>query len=148
MKRNLLITAAVAAALAIPLSVQANDTKASGSAKDSSATTGTSASGSSSAGSSKSSGGAEDVFKSLDRNNDGFLSRDEAKGTPHEIDFVRLDKNGDGKLSPAEHAALAGDAQPASAGASSNTGSSSSATGNGISGTKDSPSGGTSSQKD
>lgn len=48
---------------------------------------------------------AEGMFKSLDKNNDGFISREEARGSPHEKDFAKLDKDGDGKLSPAEHAA-------------------------------------------
>lgn len=50
------------------------------------------------------SAGAEKMFKSLDKNNDGFLSRDEVKGTPHDKDFATLDKNRDGKLSREEHA--------------------------------------------
>ncbi|HWI15964.1 MAG TPA: EF-hand domain-containing protein [Burkholderiales bacterium] len=49
--------------------------------------------------------GAEKMFKSLDKNNDGSLSRDEVKGTPHDKDFATLDKNHDGKLSRDEHAA-------------------------------------------
>jgi hypothetical protein len=49
--------------------------------------------------------GAEQMFKALDKNKDGFVSRDEAKGTPHAKDFDKLDKNHDGKLSRAEHAA-------------------------------------------
>src|SRR5207249_1056319 len=39
------------------------------------------------------------MFKALDKNNDGFISREEAKGSPHEQEFDKLDKNGDGKLS-------------------------------------------------
>ena len=49
-------------------------------------------------------GGAAAMFKSMDKNGDGFISKDEAKGTPHDADFASLDKNGDGKLSPEEHA--------------------------------------------
>lgn len=49
-------------------------------------------------------GGAEAMFKNMDKNKDGFVSRDEAKGTPHEKDFAKLDKNNDGKLSAQEHA--------------------------------------------
>ena len=40
-----------------------------------------------------------------DKNKDGYLSKDEVKGTPHEKDFSTLDKDGDGKLSREEHAA-------------------------------------------
>ena len=49
--------------------------------------------------------GAEQMFKSLDKNKDGNLSRDEVKGTPHDKDFATLDKNNDGKLTREEHAA-------------------------------------------
>ena len=49
-------------------------------------------------------GGAAAMFKSMDKNGDGFISKDEAKGTPHDADFASLDKNGDGKLSADEHA--------------------------------------------
>jgi hypothetical protein len=58
------------------------------------------------------------MFKDLDKNNDGFISRDEAKDTPYETDFSRLDKDGDGKLSPSE---LAG--APAGSGAGAGAGS-------------------------
>jgi len=49
-------------------------------------------------------GGAEAMFKSLDKDGDGIITKAEAKGTPHEADFASLDKNGDGKLSRDEHA--------------------------------------------
>ena len=48
-------------------------------------------------------GGAAAMFTSMDKNGDGFVSKDEAKGTPHEADFASLDKNRDGKLSKDEH---------------------------------------------
>jgi len=83
MKRRTLISLSIAAALALPLSAQAGGDKASQGASAS---------------------GAEQMFKALDKNKDGFISRDEAKGTPHDKDFARLDKNHDGKLSRAEHA--------------------------------------------
>jgi hypothetical protein len=78
MNHKLLIAAAVATAFAIPVFAQTGG---------------------------KSDGGAEAMFKAMDKNNDGSISRDEAKGTPHEKDFAKLDKNKDGKLSRAEHAA-------------------------------------------
>jgi hypothetical protein len=53
----------------------------------------------------KSNKGAEQMFKSLDKNSDGFLSREEVKGSPHDKDFASLDKNNDGKLTRQEHAA-------------------------------------------
>lgn len=43
------------------------------------------------------------MFKSMDKNADGFISREEATGTPHSADFASLDKDSDGKLSPEEH---------------------------------------------
>ncbi len=89
-----LIAAAVAAALVIPFAATAAD-KAPGGAS-----------------------GAESMFKSLDKNNDGFISRDEVKGSAHEKDFAALDKNKDGKLSREEHAAASehsGDKRPEAA---------------------------------
>jgi hypothetical protein len=85
MQRKSLLAAVLAAAFAFPLAVQAGTDKV------------TSASGND--------GGAEAMFKSMDKNADGFISKDEAKGSAHEGDFAMLDKNGDGKLSRAEHAA-------------------------------------------
>ena len=49
-------------------------------------------------------GGAAAMFKSMDKNGDGFISKEEAMGTPHAADFASLDKNSDGKLSAEEHA--------------------------------------------
>src|SRR5262245_31608514 len=93
MNHKLLIAAAVAAAFAIPTFAQTGGKAA---AND---------------------GGAEAMFKALDKNKDGFISRDEAKGTPHDKDFTMLDKNKDGKLSRDEHAAA-----PEHAGAKSDSG--------------------------
>jgi Ca2+-binding EF-hand superfamily protein len=84
MNRKTLIALSVGAAFALPLTAQAGGDKASQGASAS---------------------GAEQMFKSLDKNKDGYISRDEAKGTPHEKSFAKLDKNNDGKLSRAEHAA-------------------------------------------
>jgi Ca2+-binding EF-hand superfamily protein len=95
-----LIAASLAAAFAtLPFAVQAAGDKAS-------------------AGATKSDGGAEAMFKSMDKNKDGSISKDEAKGTPHDKDFAKLDKNSDGKLSPQEHAAAPEHAGKASAGGS------------------------------
>jgi EF hand domain-containing protein len=85
MKRNILIAVSIAAAFAIPLSAGAAGDK--------------------SASASSGNAGAEKMFQSLDKNKDGFLSKDEVKGTPHEKEFTTLDKNHDGKLSREEHAA-------------------------------------------
>jgi EF hand len=95
-----LIVIAVAAAFAIP--VHATGDKA----KDASATPNKSESQSASQGASNTGNkGADAMFNSLDKNKDGMLTREEAKGTPHDKDFATLDKNNDGKLSPQEHAA-------------------------------------------
>jgi hypothetical protein len=89
--------AAIAAAIAIlPFAALAQADKAGGSASPPSTGTTQSA---------PASGGAEAMFKSLDKNGDGFISKDEARGSPHDKDFAKLDKDGDGKLSRAEHAA-------------------------------------------
>ena len=45
--------------------------------------------------------GAEE-FRQLDKDKDGFLSREEAKGTAYEQRFDRLDQDSDGKLSQKE----------------------------------------------
>ena len=94
-----LISVVVATALAMPMAVMA--------AGDKSPSSGASPSGES---------GAESMFKSMDKNKDGSISREEAKGTPHEKEFAALDKNHDGKLSREEHAAApahAGEKRPA-----------------------------------
>src|SRR5262245_16963116 len=113
MRLKTLIAAAIAAAFAWPLAAGAQD-KSSG---------GTSAGGDkASAGATKDDGGAEAMFKALDKDKDGYLSKEEVKGTPHDKDFAKLDKNGDGKLSREEHAAApehAGKAKSSSTGATS-----------------------------
>jgi hypothetical protein len=98
MKMNTLIAASIVAAFAIPFSAGAAGDKAT-----------------------TSSSGAEKMFQSLDKNKDGYLSKDEAKGTPHDKDFAALDKNRDGKLSRQEHAAApehAGDKSTSTGGTS------------------------------
>jgi hypothetical protein len=93
-----LIVAAVAASFAF--AAQAADDKAKAGA---SATTDKS---SAAAGASQTGNkGADAMFNALDKNRDGFLTREEAKGTPHDKDFTTLDKDSDGKLTPQEHAA-------------------------------------------
>ena len=84
-----LISIAIAGAFATSLA-QADDKKASGGASGDSA---------------KQNAGAEKMFQALDKNKDGFLSREEVQGTPHAKDFDKLDKNHDGKLTREEHAA-------------------------------------------
>lgn len=94
MDRKPIYAALVAAAFAIPLTAGANDTAKH--SKDSKSTSSGYVKGGND-------GGAEAMFSSLDKNGDGFLSKDEVKGTPHEADFAMLDKNGDGKISREEH---------------------------------------------
>ena len=45
------------------------------------------------------------MFKAMDKDEDGSISKQEAEGTPHGKDFATLDKDSDGKLSREEHAA-------------------------------------------
>ena len=92
MRINLLIVAAVAAAFTASCSHMNRDRTASRTSDMATPTA-------------RSDGGAEAMFKALDKNNDGFISMDEARGTPHEKDFAALDTNRDGKLSREEHAA-------------------------------------------
>ena len=84
MQGKTLIAALVAAAFAFPLAANANDKAKTAAANDGN------------------DGGAAAMFKAMDKNGDGFISKDEAKGTPHAADFATLDKNGDGKLSHKE----------------------------------------------
>ena len=64
----------------------------------------------------QSSDGAEAMFRALDKNNDGYVSRQEAMGSPHEKDFDALDANRDGRLSREEHAAAHRGMAPRAAG--------------------------------
>ena len=99
MQPKYLFTTLVATAFAFPLSASANTGKTS-SDKSASAPPAQTASANPS-----NDGGAEAMFKSMDKNGDGFISKEEAKGSAHEAEFAKLDKNGDGKLSRDEHAA-------------------------------------------
>ena len=110
MQNKSLLAAVVAAAFAFPLAANAG-----GTGKHTASANGAN------------DGGAAAMFKSMDKNGDGFISKDEAKGTPHDADFASLDKDGDGKLSPDEHAnAKEHVAARAKAGSSGSTASSSS----------------------
>ena len=92
MQTKPLYAAVIAAAFAFPLAALAAGSDTSSTTQSMSSANGND-------------GGAEAMFKALDKNGDGFLSKDEVKGTPHEAEFAQLDKNGDGKLSREEHAA-------------------------------------------
>ncbi|MGH8670234.1 MAG: hypothetical protein ACREUH_13450 [Burkholderiales bacterium] len=86
MKMTTIVAAAITAAFALPMAQAAGD-KASG------------------AGATRDDGGAEAMFKNMDKDKDGSITKAEAKGTPHAKDFSKLDKDSDGKLSRPEHAA-------------------------------------------
>ena len=60
--------------------------------------------------------GSETRFNSLDRNRDGFVSRDEGRDAEElNTRFSELDANNDGKLSLDEYALLAREAREAAA---------------------------------
>lgn len=93
MKLKAVMALAVAAAFAIPTAYAGGDKAKEASAKPNASQGATG------------NAGAQSMFKSMDKNSDGFVTKAEAKGTPHDKDFAKLDKNSDGKLSPQEHAA-------------------------------------------
>ena len=86
--------------------------------------------------------GAQKMFQALDKDKDGFLSKDEVKGSPHEKQFVTLDKNNDGKLSREEHAAA-----PDHAGDKTATGATGGAASSGVTGSPSPGSGGAQGKK-
>ena len=118
MERKHLLATALAAAFFFPLAANAGG-------GDKHKTPGTTASAPAQTASTNGAndGGATAMFKSLDKNGDGFISKEEAMGTPHQADFDKLDKNKDGKLTADEHSAapehLAARSQPAPAPTSS-----------------------------
>ena len=78
MKVKTLVAVAVAAAFAVPLSTQAQSDKPSSGSSDVVGST---------------------MSETADKDKDGSISREEAKGTQFETIFDTLDKNRDGKLS-------------------------------------------------
>ena len=98
MKPRLLI-AAVVAAFALPAYGAGDKAKSEASATPSASQ------GASGASSTSGASGADAMFDALDKDKDGFMTREEAKGTPHDKDFATLDEDNDGKLSREEHAA-------------------------------------------
>ena len=83
MQRKTVIATLVAAAFALPFAATAGGTYKKTAAND---------------------GGAQAMFKSMDKDADGYISKEEAANTPHSADFAKLDTNADGKLSAEEHA--------------------------------------------
>jgi hypothetical protein len=69
------------------------------------------------AGSTSAAGG----FSGIDRNGDGFISRDEARDATWSNRFTELDKDNDGRLSASEFNALGSGAAGASAGKDANS---------------------------
>ncbi len=86
MQRKPLLAAVLAAAFAFPLAANAGTDKTSTSGAKSASANGSN------------DGGAEAMFKSLDKNSDGFIAKEEAMGTPHHAQFATLDKDGDGNV--------------------------------------------------
>src|SRR5919106_3253561 len=103
MKPKLLI-AAVVAAFALPAYGAGDKAKS-----EASATSGANQ-GASGASSTSGASGAEAMFEAMDKNKDGSVTREEAKGTPHAKDFTTLDKDNNGKRSGEEHAGAPEDA--------------------------------------
>lgn len=50
--------------------------------------------------------GSSGSFSSLDRNNDGYISREEARDVPWDNRFSELDKDNDGRISQSEFNAM------------------------------------------
>jgi hypothetical protein len=99
MKFTTSLTIAVAAAFTVTLGALAQGTGGTTSSPAGSQTEPGIAPGGASTGSSRI---APDAFDQLDRNHDGFISREEASGTNLAKDFDKLDTNRDGRLSPDE----------------------------------------------
>jgi hypothetical protein len=132
MRLKTLLALSVAAAFAAPLAVygQGDKPKSEAGATPSASQGASGASGTTgSAGAGASKSGAQAMFENMDKNKDGFVSKEEAAGTPHEKDFATLDKDSDGKLSPEEHAAA-----PEHAGDKAATGGTAAPSGSGTSG--------------
>ena len=135
-----LIAAAVAAAFALPLTSQASDnatnkqeganppgqaspgaprSSTSGMDRDTGAAKHTNPTGKGSAGATSNRG----RFEALDRNHDGYISRDEAKDAAElNTRFSELDANNDGKLSHDEYSAHSSNARGGAGATSSASG--------------------------
>jgi hypothetical protein len=102
MNLKTIIALAVAGAFAIPVAAQTS----SGTDKPS----GTAQGAASDKQKSEAGGTAPGGFAGIDKNNDGYISRDEAKDAAWSNRFSELDKDNDGRLSQSEFDALSGTA--------------------------------------
>jgi len=100
MNLKTIIALAVAGAFAMPVAAQTS----SGTDKPSGTARGTA----SDKHKSEAGGTAPGGFAGIDKNNDGYLSRDEAKDAAWSNRFSELDKDNDGRLSKSEFDALSG----------------------------------------
>jgi hypothetical protein len=89
MKLNTALAIAVAAAVAVPFAASAEADKAK-----------------SSASTEKADRGATAGFSAIDKNHDGYISRDEARDAEWSNRFSELDKDNDGRLSQGEFNAM------------------------------------------
>ena len=110
MQTKPLFAALVAAAFAVPLAASAGMDKPAGAKPTSAQTASTNGA---------NDGGAESMFKAMDKNGDGVITKEESLGTPHHAEFAKLDTNGDGKLTREEHAAAPEHAKAAAGSSSS-----------------------------
>jgi hypothetical protein len=102
MNLKTIIALAIAAAFALPAAAQTS----SGTDKPS----GTAQGAASDKHKSEAGGTAPGGFAGIDKNNDGYISRDEAKDAAWSNRFSELDKDNDGRLSQSEFDALSGTA--------------------------------------
>ena len=102
MNRKTLIAVAVASAFAVPFAASADDDKTQAAPSKTEKAPGSAASGRTTS--------SAALFDRLDKNNDGFVTRDEARdATELQGRFAEMDKDNDGKLSRSEMRALDND---------------------------------------
>lgn len=125
--RTLPAIMAVAAAFAVPFGALAQGTGGTTSSPGTSESQGNPPAGAPAGSQTEPGGGASsgssrippDAFDQLDKDHDGFISREEAAGTNLANDFDKLDTNRDGKLSPGEATGSATRGSSSASGASS-----------------------------